>query len=139
MIEEKGGNRPQCVQDVRTALDDPHLDAISVATCNHWHCLAAIWAMEAGKDVVCEKPMCRFISEGRAVADADRHRHREGGDHRRVRTPVKPREDQQQNERVCETRDDEHELRPRHGKRHERHQGDDRNQEPAEASDSGAA
>ena len=59
-------------QDLRGLLKDDSIDAVVVATCNHWHCLAAIWAMEAGKDVVCEKPMTRFVAEGRAVVEASR-------------------------------------------------------------------
>ena len=45
-------NRPQpkAVQDLRTALDDKSIAAVFIATPNHWHALAAIWAMQAGKD-----------------------------------------------------------------------------------------
>src|SRR5207302_7503771 len=39
MISEKGGNEPKCVQDIRKALDDKNLDAISIAAPNHWHSL----------------------------------------------------------------------------------------------------
>jgi len=38
------GAPPQCVQDIRKALEDKDLDAVSIATCNHWHCLITIWA-----------------------------------------------------------------------------------------------
>src|SRR4029077_3522632 len=41
-IRDKGGNQPTCVQDVRKALDDKNLDAISIAAPNHWHSLLAI-------------------------------------------------------------------------------------------------
>jgi len=44
------------VQDIREALDDKSLDAVSVATPNHWHALITIWACQAGKDVYVEKP-----------------------------------------------------------------------------------
>src|SRR5213082_1616128 len=36
-IRDKGGNRPTCVQDIRKALDDKNLDAVSIAAPNHWH------------------------------------------------------------------------------------------------------
>ena len=68
-IQEKFGNTPSCVQDVRTALDDPNLDAISVATCNHWHALIGIWACQAGKDAYIEKPISHNIHEGRVLAN----------------------------------------------------------------------
>ena len=50
-VTQTGGNDPQTVKDIRKALDDPNLDAVSVATCNHWHSLITIWACQAGKDV----------------------------------------------------------------------------------------
>ena len=43
-------------QDMRKALEDKNIDAISIASPNHWHSLQAIWALQAGKDVYCEKP-----------------------------------------------------------------------------------
>ena len=45
---------------------------VAIATPPHWHALISIAAMEAGKDVLCEKPMTRFIAEGRAVAEAEK-------------------------------------------------------------------
>ncbi len=45
---------------------------VAIATHPGWHALISIAAMEAGKDVLCEKPMCRFIAEGRAVAEAEK-------------------------------------------------------------------
>jgi hypothetical protein len=53
--------------DPRGLLDDKDIDAVVIATCNHWHCLAAIWAMEAGKDVYVEKPLSHSQWEGRQV------------------------------------------------------------------------
>src|ERR1051325_4017266 len=51
-------NRPQpkAVQDLRRILDDKSVAAVFIAAPNHWHALAAIWAMQAGKDVYVEKP-----------------------------------------------------------------------------------
>ncbi|MFZ5830056.1 MAG: Gfo/Idh/MocA family oxidoreductase [Planctomycetota bacterium] len=56
--------------DPRALLDDKDIDAVVVAACNHWHCLAAIWAMEAGKDVYVEKPLSHSQWEGRQTVAA---------------------------------------------------------------------
>ena len=62
------------VADIRTALDDPTVDAISVATPNHWHSLMTIWGAQAGKHVYVEKPMSHDIAEGRiAVAAQEKY------------------------------------------------------------------
>ena len=58
--------------DLRGLLDDKDIDAVVIATCNHWHCLAAIWAMQAGKDVYVEKPLSHSQWEGRQVVAAAR-------------------------------------------------------------------
>ena len=66
--------RAEAVQDIRKALDDQNLDAISIATPNHWHALMTIWACQAGKDVYVEKPCSHNIHEGRiAVETARKH------------------------------------------------------------------
>jgi predicted dehydrogenase len=73
-IEKVGGTRPKTVQDIREALDDKSLDAVSVATPNHWHALITIWACQAGKDVYVEKPCSHNVHEGRiAVETARKH------------------------------------------------------------------
>jgi predicted dehydrogenase len=71
-IRDKGGNEPTCVQDIRKALQDKNLDAVSIAAPNHWHSLLAIWSMQAGKDVYVEKPMTHVVSEGRRCMEAAR-------------------------------------------------------------------
>ena len=55
-------------------FEDKNVDVVSIATPNHWHALATIWACQAGKDVYCEKPASYNIFEGRQmVAAARRH------------------------------------------------------------------
>jgi predicted dehydrogenase len=71
-VRDKGGNEPRCVQDIRQALEDKNLDAVSVATPNHWHSLITIWACQAGKDVYVEKPLSHNITEGRRCIEAAR-------------------------------------------------------------------
>lgn len=71
-VKAKGGNTPKCVQDIREALDDKNLDAVSVATCNHWHSLITVWACQAGKDVYVEKPISHNVFEGRQCVEAAR-------------------------------------------------------------------
>jgi len=56
--------------DFRYVLDRKDIDIVAIATPPHWHALISIAAAEAGKDVLCEKPMTRTIAEGRAVANA---------------------------------------------------------------------
>jgi len=58
--------------DFRRVLERKDIDVVAIATPPHWHALISIAAMEAGKDVLCEKPMTRFIGEGRAVAEAEK-------------------------------------------------------------------
>ena len=64
--------RAKAYADMRKMLEDKSIDAVSIATCNHWHCLAAIWAMQAGKDVYVEKPLSHSQWEGRQVVRAAR-------------------------------------------------------------------
>jgi predicted dehydrogenase len=70
VVEKRQQTKPKAVQDVRQALDDKELDAISVATCNHWHSLITIWACQAGKDVYVEKPISHNVFEGRKCVEA---------------------------------------------------------------------
>jgi predicted dehydrogenase len=67
------GYKPQkTYQDIRKLLEDKDIDAVSIATCNHWHALATIWACQAGKDVYVEKPASHEIWEGRKMVEAAR-------------------------------------------------------------------
>ena len=58
--------------DMRKLLDDKAIDAVVISTCNHWHCLAAVWACAAGKDVYVEKPLSYTLWEGRQLINAAR-------------------------------------------------------------------
>ena len=66
----KDGLAPEKFTDLRALLASPGIDAITVATPNHWHALAAIWACQAGKDVYVEKPVSHNIWEGRQLVAA---------------------------------------------------------------------
>ena len=70
IVRKHGGNEPKSVQDIRSALEDPNLDAISIATPNHWHSLMSIWACQAGKQVYVEKPLSHNVFEGRKLVEA---------------------------------------------------------------------
>jgi predicted dehydrogenase len=71
-VQDRFGNTPACVQDLRKALDDKSLDAVAIATPNHWHTLLSIWACQAGKDVYVEKPCSHTIREGQKLVEAAR-------------------------------------------------------------------
>lgn len=59
-------------KDLRELLDNKSINAVVIASCNHWHCLAAIWAMQAGKDVYVEKPLSHSQWEGDQTVAAAR-------------------------------------------------------------------
>ena len=71
-FEKRFGYRPEFVRDMRQGFDDKDLDVVSIATTNHWHALAAIWAMQAGKDVYLEKPVSHNIFEGQQLVKTAR-------------------------------------------------------------------
>ena len=75
-LAKKYGREPKYVDDMRRIFDDKSIDVVSIATPNHWHSLAAIWAMQAGKDVYVEKPVSHNISEGRRLVQVARKYHR---------------------------------------------------------------
>ena len=64
--------KPNYVQDLRRVLDDKDIDAVVIAIPNHWHALASIWAMQAGKHVYVEKPASHTVWEGRRMVDASK-------------------------------------------------------------------
>jgi predicted dehydrogenase len=69
---KKSGAELETFTDIRKLLESKHVDAISIATPNHWHALAAIWGIQAGKDVYVEKPVSHNVSEGRRIVQAAR-------------------------------------------------------------------
>ena len=71
-VETLTGYRPATTTEYRKVLDDPNIDAVSIATPNHWHALQTIWACQAGKDVYVEKPVSHTILEGRLMVEAAR-------------------------------------------------------------------
>ena len=58
------------LKDFRDLLARPDVDAVSIVTPDHWHCLNAIAAAQAGKDIFLQKPVSYSVAEGRAMADA---------------------------------------------------------------------
>jgi predicted dehydrogenase len=63
---------PKFEQDIRRVLEDKTIDVVTIAMPNHWHALAAIWAMQAGKDVYVEKPVSHNVAEGRRIVETAR-------------------------------------------------------------------
>ena len=84
-FEKLTGRRPRLEQDLRRILDEHDVDVVTIATCNHWHALAAIWAMQAGKHVYVEKPLCHDAFQGQQMVAAARKYGRvaQGGTQRR--------------------------------------------------------
>jgi predicted dehydrogenase len=69
-LEKRGLKKPPTFTDLRKLLEDKSIDAISIATPNHWHSLQAIWGCQAGKDVYVEKPLSHHLWEGRQLVRA---------------------------------------------------------------------
>lgn len=70
VVSEYQDKKPKITQDFRDMLNDPDVDAIYIATPDHWHALATIMACQAGKDVYVEKPLCVTLWEGKKMVEA---------------------------------------------------------------------
>lgn len=69
-IQDKTGIKPKNEWDMRKIYEDKDIDAVFIATPNHWHALATIWACQAGKHIYVEKPVSHNIYEGRKMVEA---------------------------------------------------------------------
>src|SRR5262249_43406952 len=67
---KKAGTNPKQFKDYRQLLELKDLDAVVIATPDHWHALQAIHACQAGKDVYVEKPLSLWVAEGRRMVQA---------------------------------------------------------------------
>jgi predicted dehydrogenase len=70
LVEQAGRSKPAAVHDFRRVVERKDIDAVMIATPDHWHALPAIHACQAAKDVFVEKPLCYSIGEGRAMMRA---------------------------------------------------------------------
>jgi predicted dehydrogenase len=71
-VEKAGWKKPQAFGDFRKMLEDKSIDAVSIATPNHWHTLMTILACQAGKDVYVEKPCSHNVFETQQIVAAAR-------------------------------------------------------------------
>jgi predicted dehydrogenase len=69
---DQRGQKIEGYTDIRKLLENKDIDVVTFATPNHWHALGAIWAIQAGKDVYLEKPVCHNVWEGRKIVEAAR-------------------------------------------------------------------
>ncbi len=79
------GGKVETYTDFRKIIEHPGIDAVVIATPDHWHAIQCIDACNAGKDVYVEKPLCITIHEGRKMVEAARRNNRivQVGTHRR--------------------------------------------------------
>jgi predicted dehydrogenase len=92
VLTKKSLEKAKEFEDMRQMFADPKVEAVSIATPNHWHALAAIWAMKAGKDVYGEKPACYNIHEGMRMVEVQRQTKRimqVGSQHRSMPFKIK--------------------------------------------------
>src|SRR5580693_807624 len=71
-LEKLESPKPEVYRDLRRVFDDKNIDAVTIATPNHWHVLATVWACQAGKDVYVEKPASHNIWESQQMVAAAR-------------------------------------------------------------------
>jgi predicted dehydrogenase len=76
ICEKRRNKKPDAEKDFRRVLDRKDIDAVLIATPDHWHALPAVMACQAGKDVYVEKPLAKTIDEGRAMLEASRRHNR---------------------------------------------------------------
>lgn len=76
LVEGARGQKPDGVRDFRRVLDRNDVDALLVATPDHWHALPTIHGCETGRDVYVEKPLAKTVAEGRAMREAARRHKR---------------------------------------------------------------
>jgi predicted dehydrogenase len=69
-VEKAAGYKPRLFSDFRKLLEEKDIDAVIVATPDHWHCLPMVYACQAGKDVYCEKPLANTIQECNVMVKA---------------------------------------------------------------------
>lgn len=72
LVQDAMGKKPVTQWDMRNVFEDDEIDAVSIATPNHWHALATIWAAQAGKHVYVEKPSNHNVFEGGKMIEAAR-------------------------------------------------------------------
>jgi predicted dehydrogenase len=92
IIEKLGKPKPQTYKDIRKLLEDKNIDAISIASPNHWHTLMTVWACQAGKDVYVEKPCSHNIFEAKQIVAAARKYNRMVQQGSQIRSAKAPQE-----------------------------------------------